>query len=178
MITIILHKEGRFAKNRFRTYGCSVRIVEAEEIGRAKNLENLAKEIKTLNQQIVELQTREVEQSEKTWICEYRDVQKETFEARIEKNTIEYEEVQQSIKDTLQHVDHNDEDLLAMYAQKEALEKGLQDIEEDFYASRKVINDLEEAIAQLRKSKELTDVLIGEIKEKKTRLQIRSECSS
>ena len=29
---------------------------------------------------------------------EYRDVQKETFEARIEKNTIEYEEVQQSIK--------------------------------------------------------------------------------
>ncbi|SUJ01616.1 Chromosome partition protein Smc [Sphingobacterium spiritivorum] len=103
---------------------------------------------------------------------EYRDVQKETFEARIEKNTIEYEEVQQSIKDTLQHVDHNDEDLLAMYAQKEALEKGLQDIEEDFYASRKVINDLEEAIAQSRKSKELTDMLIGEIKDKKTRLQI------
>ena len=44
-----------------------------------------------------------------------------------------------------------------MYAQKEALEKGLQDIEEDFYASRKVINDLEEAIAQSRKSKELTE---------------------
>ncbi|EFK58078.1 chromosome segregation protein SMC [Sphingobacterium spiritivorum] len=291
--TIILHKEGRFAKNRLGLMGGSVGLFEGKRIGRAKNLENLAKEIKTLNQQIVELQTREVEQSGKlvslknnsqretidelrhqlnrlnnelisvktkqeqyqTFITnshnrkqdieakittitndlltadptlqdlkienqkrdlevqdlqenfneiseilteksavfnqqnihfhqqqnkvsgiqkdlEYRDVQKETFEARIEKNTIEYEEVQQSIKDTLQHVDHNDEDLLAMYAQKEALEKGLQDIEEDFYASRKVINDLEEAIAQLRKSKELTDMLIGEIKDKKTRLQI------
>ncbi|WP_270090126.1 chromosome segregation protein SMC [Sphingobacterium sp. SYP-B4668] len=290
---VILHKEGKFSKNKLGLMGGSVGLFEGKRIGRAKNLENLAKEIKTLNIQILDLQNREVEETTRlstfknnsqkevidelrqqlnrfnnelisvktkqeqyqTFITnsqnrkqdieekitnitndlmkadpslqdlkieiqqkeislndlhenfnevsdiltdksavfnqqnilfhqqqnklssiqkdlEYREVQKESFEERIEKNTVEHDMVQLQIKDTLQHVDHNDEDLIAMYAQKESLEKGLNDIEEDFYSSRKIIIDLEEQITQLRKSKDLTDVLIGEIKDKKTKLQI------
>jgi len=291
--TVVLHKEGKFSKNKLGLMGGSVGLFEGKRIGRAKNLENLAKEIKTLNIQILDLQNQEIEETARlstfknnsqkdtidelrqqlnrfnnelitvktkqeqyqTFITnsqnrkqdieekvtnitnelmkadptlqdlkieiqqkeislndlhenfnevsdvltdksavfnqqnilfhqqqnklssiqkdlEYREVQKESFEDRIAKNTTEHEQVQQQIKDTLQHVDHNDEDLIAMYAQKESLEKGLNEIEEDFYSSRKIILDIEEQIVQLRKSRELTDVLIGEIKDKKTKLQI------
>lgn len=103
---------------------------------------------------------------------EYRESQQEAFEARIEKNSLEYEQVKVDMKDAAHIVDHNDEDLIAMYAQKEELEKGLQEIEEDFYSTRRIINELEEEISQLRRSKDQDDFLLSELKDKKTALQI------
>src|SRR5690606_10518550 len=82
------------------------------------------------------------------------------------------EEVQAGIKDTLQHVDHSDEDLIAMYAQKEAFEKGLQEVEEDYYASRGKINETEEQITQFRRQKEQVDLLFDELRDKKTSLKL------
>src|SRR5690606_19554656 len=64
---------------------------------------------------------------------EYRESQHENLEKRITQYSTEYEAVKEAIKDTLQHVDHSDEDLIAMYAQKEALEKGLQEAEQQYY---------------------------------------------
>ena len=103
---------------------------------------------------------------------EYRESQQEAFEARITKNSLEYEQVKVDMKDASHVVDHNDEDLVAMYAQKEELEKGLQEIEEDFYTTRRIINELEEEITQLRRSKDQDDFLLSELKDKKTALQI------
>lgn len=103
---------------------------------------------------------------------EYRESQQEAFEIRIEKNSLEYEQVKVDMKDAAHIVDHNDEDLVEMYAQKEQLEKGLQEIEEDFYTTRRIINDLEEEITQLRRSKDQNDFLLSELKDKKTALQI------
>lgn len=103
---------------------------------------------------------------------EYRESQQEAFEIRIEKNSLEYEQVRVDMKDASHIVDHNDEDLVAMYAQKEELEKGLQEIEEDFYTTRRIINELEEEITQLRRSKDQDDFLLSELKDKKTALQI------
>lgn len=103
---------------------------------------------------------------------EYRESQQESFEVRMEKNALEYEQVKVDMKDAVQFEDHNDEDLVAMYTQKEALEKGLQEMEEDFYTSRSTINELEEEITQLRRSKDQDDFLLSELKDKKTDLQI------
>lgn len=103
---------------------------------------------------------------------EYRESQQESFEVRMEKNALEYEQVKADMKDAVQFEDHNDEDLVAMYTQKEALEKGLQEMEEDFYTSRSTINELEEEITQLRRSKDQDDFLLSELKDKKTDLQI------
>src|SRR5690606_6347861 len=103
---------------------------------------------------------------------EYRESQQEALEIRVEKNSLEYEQVKVDMKDAMQYVDHNDDDLVAMYAHKESLEKGLQEMEEDFYTSRKKINDLEEEITQLRRNKDQNDFLLSELKEKKTTLQI------
>ena len=290
---IILQREGKYSKTRLGLSGGSVGLFEGKRIGRAKNLENLAKEIKTLNQRIEGLQKTEKElngklisfkgSSQKEFIdeqrmqlnrlnnelisvktkqeqyltfinnsqnrkldietkiqqlsidlekaepelmrlkiqsendqeelmrlqesfrdiseiltdkstvfnqinikfhqqqskvstlnkdLEYRDAQQQDFEKRIEKNSLEYEQVKVEMKEALKFVDHDDSDLLTMYEQKESLERGLQEVEEDFYASRKTINDVEEEISSLRKSKEICDTLISELKDKKTSLQI------
>lgn len=290
---VILHPEGKFSKTRLGLSGGSVGLFEGKRIGRAKNLENLAKEIKALNSLIEKLQTQETadidalatlrinskreiidelrtslnrlnnelisvktkQEQYQTFITtsknrkhdiesqvtvisydlqksepelqilkvesdthhkqllelqeayneihevlndkstafnqeniryhqqlnkvsslqkdlEYRESQQEAFEVRMDKNSLEYEQVKVEMKDAIQFVDHNDTDLIAMYTEKETLEKGLQEIEEDFYNSRKLINDLEEEITQLRRNKDQNDFLLSELKDKKTALQI------
>ncbi|KGE13576.1 chromosome segregation protein SMC [Sphingobacterium deserti] len=290
---VVLHPEGKFSKNLLGLSGGSVGLFEGKRIGRAKNLENLSKEIKELNQQIETLQQREADGidqlatmrissrrdtidelrnmlnrlhnelisvktkqeqyqafitnsqnrkedienriatintdlqhaepqlqtlkaqqqshqqqllelqeahseisdvlNEKSTVfnqeniryhqqqnkvsslqkdVEYRESQQETFDVRIQKNSEEYEQVKIDIKAAATFTDNDDEDLVAMYAQKESLEKGLQEIEEDFYGARKVVIDLEEDIVQSRRRKDQNDFLLTELKDKKTALQI------
>lgn len=291
--TVLLHKSGKFSKNRLGLSGGSVGLFEGKRIGRAKNLENLAKDIKSLGQRITKQQgaldeateriaalkssskkaaieelgrqlnrlnselvsvktkqeqyeafitnsqnrKQDIEQKmagiaadlraaeprlgalndekERTAAAllemqaayqelsdiltdkssvfnqenirfhqqqnavagiakdlEYRESLQDTYEGRIAKNAAEYEQVQAGIKDTLQHVDDSDDDLLAMYAQKEAYEKGLQEVEEDYYASRGKINETEEQVTQLRRQKEQVDFLFDELRDKKTTLKL------
>lgn len=290
---VVLHKSGRFSKHRLGLSGGSVGLFEGKRIGRAKNLENLAKEIKSLNSRIdtlqgqladaernvntlratskkthieelsqqlnrlnhelvsvktkqeqyqafitnsqhrkqdieekiihisnellaseprletlraaeasqaIELQTiqdtfQEISEllTEKSTAynqenirfhqqqnkvdgilkdLEYRQTLQDTYESRLDKNNVEYEQVQLTIKETLQHVDDSDEDLLAMYAQKEAYEKGLQQIEEDYYASRGQINEIEKEISLLRQQKDGVDAVFNELREEKTNLKL------
>src|SRR5690606_27400855 len=61
---VLLHPEGKFAKNRLGLSGGSVGLFEGKRIGRAKNLENLTKEIKALNQKIEQLQQNEADDVE------------------------------------------------------------------------------------------------------------------
>ncbi|MFB2120094.1 chromosome segregation protein SMC [Parapedobacter sp. 2B3] len=290
---VVLHKNGKFSKNRLGLSGGSVGLFEGKRIGRAKNLENLAKDIKSLGQYIAKQQAaldeatqrlatlknsskkndmeelgrqlnrlnselvsvktkqeqyeafitnsrnreQDIEQkmagiaadlraaeprlealnatkvssgvalqemqfayqeladllTDKSSVfnqenirfhqqqnavasitkdLEYRENLRDTYESRITKNAAEYEQVQTAIKDTLQHVDNSDEDLMAMYAQKEAYEKGLQEIEEDYYTSRGKINETEEQVTQLRRQKEQIDFLFDELRDKKTTLKL------
>ncbi|GHE23128.1 chromosome segregation protein SMC [Sphingobacterium griseoflavum] len=290
---VVLHPEGKFSKTMLGLSGGSVGLFEGKRIGRAKNLENLNREIKELNQQIEALQAKEMEgvdrlatlriSSQKDMIdelrnvlnrlnnelisvktkqehyqafltnsqnrkqdiankvslineqlqqaepqlvqlkaenqahqqellelqdtyteisdifnekstvfnqqnirfhqqqnkvsslqkdVEYRESQRDTLEARVEKNNVEYEQVKADMQLAHSHTDNDDEDLTAMYVQKEALEKGLQEIEDDFFSARKVLIDLEEHIAQARRNKDQNDFLLLELKDKKTALQL------
>lgn len=290
---VLLHKRGRFNKHRLGLSGGSVGLFEGKRIGRAKNLENLAKEIKVLDQEIsahqqalteagqrltrfkassqkvrieeltqqlhrlnnelVTVRTKQEQyqafitnsqnrkqdieqkmagiaselataeprlealqqdlQAQQNTLAElqeayrdlsdhltekssaynqenirfhqqqnkvsgidkdldYRESLRDTYENRIARNSAEYVQVQAAIKDTLQHVDESDEDLLAMYAQKEAFEKGLQEIEADYYASRGKINETEERITKLRRQKEQVDYLLEQLREQKTNLKL------
>lgn len=103
---------------------------------------------------------------------EYRDSLKENLETRINANSTELEKTKATIKETLQHVDHNDEDLIAMYTQKEEMEKALQEAEKEYYAARGLVNDLEIELTELRREKENVDTLTTEIKDKKNNLRI------
>ena len=55
---ILLAQSGKFNKTKYTMAGGSVGLFEGKRIGRAKNLENLAKEIKKLEVELFELKTR------------------------------------------------------------------------------------------------------------------------
>ena len=54
---VILSKSGKFSKSQVGMAGGSVGLFEGKRIGRAKNLENLAKEIRSLENKISSLKT-------------------------------------------------------------------------------------------------------------------------
>jgi len=103
---------------------------------------------------------------------EYRNSQHASLSSRIEANTVELDKTQVGMKETLQHVDHSDGDLIAMYEQKESLEKGLQELEQEYYASKGIITETENTISEKRRTKEQAEYLANEIKDKKTNLKL------
>lgn len=103
---------------------------------------------------------------------EYRESQKKSLESKIESNNLELERTQENIKESLQYADHSDEDLIAMYAQKEEFEIALRESEQEFYASRVKITESEESISILRKNKEQSDLINNELKDQKTVIKL------
>ncbi|TKB96047.1 chromosome segregation protein SMC [Pedobacter cryophilus] len=103
---------------------------------------------------------------------EYRESQQESLEIRVLKNQSELEKTKADILGIVQHVDHNDDDLLAMYAQKEEMEKAVLEAEKDYYESKNIINDLESSLSELRKARELFDLQSTELKDKKNQLKL------
>jgi chromosome segregation protein len=103
---------------------------------------------------------------------DYRNSQHANLSERIQSNHAIFEQTQASIKETLKHVDHSDGDLLAMYSQKEALEKGVEELEQAYYTARGAITETENTIAEQRRKKEQADFLANELKDQKTNLKL------
>lgn len=55
---VLIGKSGKFNKTKYTMAGGSVGLFEGKRIGRAKNLENLAKEIKQTDERVFDLKTR------------------------------------------------------------------------------------------------------------------------
>lgn len=103
---------------------------------------------------------------------EYRESQQRGLESSIEINQAELEKTQISIQDALEHADHTDEDLIAMYARKEEFETAVKDAEQVYYASRGLITETEDNITALRRNKDLADVISNELKDQKTSIKL------
>ncbi len=103
---------------------------------------------------------------------EYRESQLENLETRVSKNQTDLAQTKANILQVFQHVDHNDEDLFAMYQQKDEMEKAVQEAEKDHYETRGIITELEKDLTELRKNREISEVLSNEIKDQKTNLKI------
>ncbi|MGV3510238.1 MAG: chromosome segregation protein SMC [Sphingobacteriaceae bacterium] len=103
---------------------------------------------------------------------EYRDSQQRNLENKIELNSAELNKTKAEITDTLQHVDHSDEDLISMYVQKEEFEKGVAEAEQEYYKAKNSITELETSISALRKNKEQADSVSDELRDQKTNLKL------
>ncbi|MCX2475540.1 chromosome segregation protein SMC [Pedobacter sp. MC2016-05] len=103
---------------------------------------------------------------------DYRFVQEEALNKRIAQNDKELQETLTQITATLQHTDLSDDTLLEMYQQREEMEKGLAGVEKEYFESKGNINELENNLTNIRKSREETDFLLTEIKDKKNTLKI------
>jgi chromosome segregation protein len=58
---VLIGKSGKFNKSKFTMAGGSVGLFEGKRIGRAKNLENLAKEIKSIDNRLIDLRHKSEE---------------------------------------------------------------------------------------------------------------------
>lgn len=103
---------------------------------------------------------------------DYRFVQEEALNKRIEQSEKELQETLTQITATLQHTDLSDDTLLELYQQREELEKGLADVEKEYFENKGNINELENNITLIRKNREEADFLLTEIKDKKNTLKI------
>ncbi|MBM3401939.1 MAG: chromosome segregation protein SMC [Bacteroidetes bacterium] len=103
---------------------------------------------------------------------EYRESQQRNLENRIEINKAELEKTQTGIKEILQQADHSDEDLIAMYVQKEEFESAVIEAEQNYYGSKIQITETEEKISLLRKSKEESELISNELKDQKTGIKL------
>ncbi|WP_448699979.1 chromosome segregation protein SMC [Mucilaginibacter sp. AW1-3] len=103
---------------------------------------------------------------------DYRDTQLENLDQRITQNSTELVKVKAAILEILQHTDHSDEDLLAMYSQREELEKATQQAEQDYYKSRGTITEAENEISELRKKKDQSELIENELRDRKTNLKL------
>ncbi|MCX2574768.1 chromosome segregation protein SMC [Pedobacter sandarakinus] len=103
---------------------------------------------------------------------DYRFVQEEALNKRIAENDKELQETLAQITATLQHTDLSDDTLLEMYRQREEMENGLAEAEKDYFESKGNINEVENKLTSTRKTREETDYLLTEIKDKKNTLKI------
>ena len=103
---------------------------------------------------------------------DYRETQKEHLEGRIKVNSAELEKVKAAIQENLQHADNSDDDLLEMYAQKEALEKATQQAEQEYYEWRGKITEAEDEVTNLRKKKDNAVFIENELRDERNNLKL------
>jgi len=103
---------------------------------------------------------------------DYRNSQLENLEINIKTQQIELAKTKEEIQQTFLRVDHQDEDLMAMYQQKEEMENAVEEAEKDYYQTRGNINEQENLMIQLRKNKEITETLLNEFRDQKNTIKI------
>lgn len=84
---------------------------------------------------------------------------------RIEKSQQEQSSIDQEIRGLLDNNEIKDDELIELYAEKEGIEKGVNEAEKDYYACRGEIDDTDKQIRELQKSKESIDTLIQELQQ-------------
>jgi chromosome segregation protein len=103
---------------------------------------------------------------------DYRQTQQESLESRIRQNNAGLEIVKAAIQENLQQADNSDEDLLAMYAQKDELEKATQQAEQEYYEWRGKITETENEITALRRKKDNAEIIENELKDERNNLKL------
>ncbi|TWR31408.1 chromosome segregation protein SMC [Mucilaginibacter pallidiroseus] len=103
---------------------------------------------------------------------DYRETQLEHLQVRVTQNSAELEKVKALILENLQQTGDSDESLLEMYEQKEALEKGTADAEQEYYAWRAKITETENEVSKLRQQKDRAEVFENELKDERNNLKL------
>jgi len=103
---------------------------------------------------------------------DYRETQQESLDGRIKQNSTELEKVKIAIQENLQQTGNSDDDLLAMYEQKDELEKATQQAEQEYYEWRGNITLSENEITALRRKKDNAEIIENELKDERNNLKL------
>lgn len=133
-------------------------------------IENLAAQNELLNQKSAAFNEQNIffhqqENRVKSLEQEMRFKQEsvEQSAVRIETNSVELSKNEEEIKIILETTENNDEDLLGLYNEKEEMEKGLNEAEREFYASRGQIDTVEKELRTIQHARESIDGLLMQL---------------
>jgi chromosome segregation protein len=93
---------------------------------------------------------------------------------RLEVNAEELRKNEEEVKRIIENTQSNDDELIGMYEEKEAMEKGLGEAEKDYYESRGFIDQIEKALREVQHQRQNIDTLLmdmqGQLNESKMQL--------
>lgn len=82
---------------------------------------------------------------------------------RVESNQDELKKNEEEIKTIIETTQSNDEELIAMYAQKEDMEKGLGEAEKEYYAARGEIDQFDKDLREVQHQRQNIDTLLMQL---------------
>lgn len=96
--------------------------------------------------------------------------------ARISTNSEELKKNEEEIRTIIETTQSNDDELIAMYAEKEEMEKGLGEAEKDYYSGRGEIDQFEKDLREIQHQRQNIDSLLMELQNKlnESKLQLNS----
>jgi chromosome segregation protein len=94
---------------------------------------------------------------------EFKQSAYEGSKERIGKSQAELLQLDLEVRSLLDNNEIKDDELIELYSEKEGIEKGVQEAEKDYYSSRGDIDETDQKIRSLQKSKENFDQLIHEL---------------
>ncbi|MFC3881048.1 chromosome segregation protein SMC [Algoriphagus namhaensis] len=156
--------------------------VELEELNLSLEEENrlLSEKSQAYNQENIGYHQALNRVNSLTQEIEFKQSAYENSKERISKSQSELGSLDGEIKSLLDTNEIKDDELIELYAEKEGIEAGVQEAEKDYYASRGLIDETDQKIRSLQKSKESHDEIIhtleqhiNEIKLKMTSMKER-----
>lgn len=146
-------------------------LLSKQEIFNELN-EHVSVQSNTYNQENIRFHQQQNKVSGLAKDIDYRETQKENLETRIKQNNNELEKVKAAIQENLQQADNSDDDLVAMYIQKEELEKATQQAEQEYYEWRGKITETETEISNLRRKKDNAAFIENELRDERNNLKL------
>lgn len=104
---------------------------------------------------------------------EYRKTNINSTAKRIEDATTELAKVEADTKQVLSKAEVNDDELTALYTEKEKLEYSLNETEKSYYATRGQVDSIEKQLKELQRQKENSDYIIQETNNKINESKLR-----
>lgn len=104
------------------------------------------------------------------------DFKQKAFESSAERIQVAQQELSgldQEIRNLLGNNEVKDEELFALYEEKEAIESGLTESEQSYYAARGAIDEQEKEVRLLQRQKEQFQTLLQELQQAATDLNMR-----
>ncbi len=102
----------------------------------------------------------------------FKESTKQGAQQRIEKNSRDLQHNEDEIKKLLDSNEIQEDELIGLYKEKEAIEQGVNEAEKDYYATRGYIDEIEKKSRNIHTSKENIDALLMELQNKANELKL------
>lgn len=104
---------------------------------------------------------------------EFKQTAHEGSKERIEKSQTELSQLDNEIRSLFENNEVKDDELIELYSEKEGIETGVQEAEKDYYGSRGLIDETDQSIRNIQKSKEIHDQLLQELQNEINEIKLK-----